>query len=108
MVSSDAFITVLEQKIITLRENASGPTQRTVSTEMIEILIEELHACTRAAEVVRTIKNVSSPTSDSQKAKKAQLSRLSIVLGSWKDLVGDIPYLKTGLGLFQELTDFFK
>ena len=73
-----------------------------------DIFLEELRACTRAAEVLQSTESALSASEEGRKKSKAQLSKLSTTLGSLKDVLGDVPYLKTGVGLFKELVDYFK
>ncbi len=73
-----------------------------------EAYLEELRACTRAAEVLGSTESALATGEDARKKSKAQLSKVSTVLGSLKDVLGESPYLKTGVGLFKELVDFFR
>ena len=76
--------------------------------KLFEALLAELRACARAAEVTQATSSNTSSSEDASKAKKAQLSKFSTTLGSLKDVIGEVPWLKAGVGLFKELVDFFK
>lgn len=73
-----------------------------------DVFLEELRACTRAAEVLQSTDSAPSASEEGRGKSKTQLSKLSTTLGSLKDVLGDTPYLKTGIGLFKELVDYFK
>jgi hypothetical protein len=75
---------------------------------LFDAFLEELRACTRAAEVTQATFSAATSADDARKEKKAQLSKFSTTLGSLKDVIGEVPWLKTGIGLFKELVDYHK
>jgi hypothetical protein len=79
-----------------------------LSAHFREAFLEELRACVRAAEVTKSPAVAPTRDDESRVKTKDHLAKLSTTLGSLKDLVSDIPYLKIGVGLYKELVDFFK
>ena len=76
---------------------------------MLELLLEELRACTKAAETARAA-TASTDTSKKRWAKWVNplLSKASIVTGSVKDVAETSTYVKYALTSYGELIDFFK
>jgi len=79
-----------------------------LEAQLREVFLEKMRACTRAGEVLQATDATLSTSEEGRKKSKAQLSKLSTTLGSLKDVLGEVPYLKTGVGLFKELIDYFK
>jgi hypothetical protein len=89
-----------------LQQLKSIPPALNVGDALYAAHIEELRAATRAADVLQS--TTAAGSEERKKAVKAQLSKASVTLGSFKDVAGELPYLKAGIGLFKELVDFFK
>ena len=110
LVLDDRFVAALDRHLVDqlLRSQRVLDLREDFGRRLFEALMEEMRACARASEVTQATMAATSTSEDQAKAKKAQLSKLSITLGSLKDVIGEVPWLKTSVGLFKELVDFCK
>lgn len=110
IIQDERFISDLDDYL--LHRFMMSPRSRSLRSDfgkqLLEAMLEEMRACTRAAEVTQAISAATNTPEEASKAKKAQLSKFSTTLGSLKDEIGEVPWLKTGIGLFKEAVDFFK
>jgi hypothetical protein len=104
VVASDPFLQQLENALLFVNTPVDSVSESTLT----ESYLEELRACTRAAEVAQVLDSAGPKEGGENKHAKSLLSKASIALGSIKDVASEHPYAKIGLGLFKELVDFFK
>jgi hypothetical protein len=109
LVKSGDFGQELQKSLTDLTRAASNdPDQAKQTTRIVEVLLLELEASARAAEIT-----LHAQDRDGKRSwVRRMLGRGSVATGSVKDILDDLlkqyPLLKGGLTLFGELLDIFK
>ncbi|GAX60129.1 hypothetical protein SCALIN_C05_0214 [Candidatus Scalindua japonica] len=99
------FVIVESENFLDKLQEAWRPFTDISQKEVGEALIKELKAFPRAIEVAETIEK---STTESKGHINRWLGRASIVTGSVKDLLDNVPYVKSAITLFEELISMFK